>query len=171
MDKKVKLFGLVSIVALLVVFGLLAIPQFIVSIKTGAEHPVYIMGYQFFFKAYSDVFSKGHSISGVSGVGITAIVLMVLALASFLFARKSSAFLMLGGILNVVASVMFFVMVASKNKVFGVDRELVSVLWVTYVCGALLVLTGLISIYIAFKSMRQERKVIATSKSYSYLKK
>lgn len=171
MDKKVKLFGLVSIVTLLLVFGLLAVPQFLVSIKSGADHPTYAMGYQFFFNAYPDVFSKSHTISGVSGVGIAAIVLMVLALASYIFSRKSSAFLMLGGILNVVASIMFFVMVASKNKVFGQDKEIVSVFWVTYVCGALLVLTGLISIYIAIKSLKQEKKQIASSKSYSYLKK
>ena len=168
MKNPVKVFGIISIAVVLLVLGLLAVPQFIFTVKPDITPA---MGYQFFFNAYSDRFAKNHSIAGVSGPGIAAIVLLGLALISLCFSFKSSAFLMLGGLLNVVASIMFFVMNVSKIHVFGTDRDIVSVGWVAYVCGALLVLVGLVSIYVAFKSMRQEKKQIASSKSYSYLKK
>ena len=168
MEKKVKLMGLISIAAIVVVCGLLAIPYFLTTMKAGISP---VMGYQFIFNAYPDRFANNHSIAGISGVGLAALILMTFGLVANFFSRKSSAFLMLGGLLNVVASIMFFVMEASKNHVFGTDRSMVSLTFITYVSGALLVLSGLLSIYVAFKSMRGERKEISSKKSYSYLKK
>ena len=168
MDKKLKLVAIASLVALVVSFGLLAVPQFIFTIKSDIDP---ISGYLFFFNSAPDRFQKNHSISGVSGLGIASIVLMTLALASYLFFKKSSAFVMLGGILNVVTSVLYFMMELSKNRVFGTDRSMVTVGWVAYVIGAFLVLTGLASIYYAFRSMQVEKKEIQTKKNYSYLKK
>ena len=84
---------------------------------------------------------------------------------------KSSAFLMLGGILNVATSVLFFAMEASKKHVYGSRYSFVNVGWPAYVIGALLVITGLASMYIAFRCLQSERKDLGSKKSYSYLKK
>ena len=168
MKNPVKVFGIISIAVVLIVFGLLAVPQFIFTVIPGIAPA---MGYQFFFNAYADRFANSHSIAGVSGPGIAAIILLGLALISLCFSFKSSAFLMLGGLLNVVASIMFFVMNVSKNHVFGAYRDFVTVGWVAYVCGALLVIVGLLAIYVSFRSLQREKKQIASSKSYSYLKK
>lgn len=168
MKNPVKTFGIISIAVVLIVFGLLAVPQFIFTVKPDIAPA---MGYQFFFNAYADRFAKNHSIAGVSGPGIAAIILLGLALISLCFSFKSSTFLMLGGLLNVVASIMFFVMNVSKIHVFGTDRDIVTVGWVAYVCGALLVIVGLLAIYVSFRSLQREKKQIASSKSYSYLKK
>ena len=169
MEKKVRLIALISLGSIILAFGLLAIPQFIIP----HEYPTLgsISGYQFFFHAVSEVYGNKSGMKGVSGLGIASIVLMVLALASYLFYKKSSALVMLGGLLNVATAILFFAMEASKNNVYGLNRTFVSVGWVAYVIGALLILTGLASIYYSFRSMQKEKKEIATKKNYSYLKK
>ena len=168
MEKKVKLIGLISIAAIIVACGLLAIPQFIVP----HDYPslASISGYQFFFHSVSETYENNAHFSGVSGLGITSIVLMALGLISYLFSIKSSAFLMLGGIFNVATSVLYFAMEASKKRRYSYP-DFVSVGWTSYVIGGLLVLTGLLSIYFAFRSMQKEKKELTTKKSYSYLKK
>ena len=168
MEKKVRLVVYASLAVIVLSFGLLAIPQFIVT-SFPAYHP--FSGYQFFFNAVSETDYKKSGMTHVSGLGITSIVLMGLALCSYVFAKKSSALVMLGGLLNVAASVLFFAMEASKKSIFANNYSLYSVGWISYVIGALLVLTGLISIYFAFRMMQGEKKAIASKSSYSYLKK
>ena len=169
MEKKARLVTYISIAVLLLAFGLLAIPQFIVP----NDYPILesISGYQFFFHAVDTRYENLSGINGVSGQGIAVFVLMVLALGSFCFARKSSALLMLGGLLDVVASILFFAMEASKKVVYGSNRSFVNVGWTNYLIGGLLVLCGLIAIYYAFRSMRSEKKQFESKQSYSYLKK
>lgn len=169
MEKKVRLVAIASIAAIILACGLLAIPQFIVP----NNYPVLesISGYQFFFKAVGEIYEKNSHIGHVSGLGIASIVLMALALISYVLAFKSSAFSMLGGLLNVATSILFFAMEASKKNVYGSFHTFVTVGWVAYVIGALLVLTGLVSIYYSFKSMQVEKKELSNKKSYSYLKK
>ena len=169
MEKKVRLVAIASIAAIILACGLLAIPQFIVP----NNYPTLgsISGYQFFFNAVDDIYKNNSGISHVSGLGIASIVLMALALISYVFAFKSSAFSMLGGLLNVATSILFFAMEASKKNVYGSRYSYVTVGWVAYVIGALLVLTGLASIYYSFKSMQVEKKELSNKKSYSYLKK
>ena len=170
MEKKLRFITLISLGALILAFGLLAIPQFIIQKYANMEWGS-ISGYQFFFHAVSEVYGSKSGMKGVSGLGIASIVLMVLALASYIFYKKSSALVMLGGLLNVATSILFFAMEASKNNVYGDNRTLCNVGWVAYVIGALLILTGLASIYYSFRSMQKEKKEIATKKNYSYLKK
>ena len=171
MEKKVRLVVYASLAVIVLSFGLLAIPQFIVPTleKNVASFPSF-SGYQFFFNAVSDNVKNNTGMSHVSGLGIASIVLMGLALCSYVFAKKSSALVMLGGLLNVAASVLFFAMEASKKRVFT-KYSLYAVGWVNYVIGALLVLSGLASIYFAFRLMQGEKKAIASKSSYSYLKK
>ena len=168
MDKRVKLIGLISVIAIVAVYGALAIPAFLFTIKANISP---VMGYQFIFNAYPDRFSNNHHIAGPSVLGIVALSLLLIALAMHVLARKSSAFLLLGGLLNVATSIMFFAMEASKNHVFGTDRSMVTLSPITYIIGAVLVITGLLSLYVAFKSMKSERKELSSKKSYSYLKK
>lgn len=96
---------------------------------------------------------------------------MGLALCSYALARKTSALVLLGGLLNVATSVLFFAMEASKKSVFNLTRSLYNVGWISYLIGAILVLSGLLSIYFAFRMMQSEKKVIASKSSYSYIKK
>ena len=169
MEKKVRIVVIASLAAIVVAFGLLAIPMFIVPNNYASLES--ISGYQFFFHAVDTVYEKNSHITGVSGLGIASIVLMALAVCSYVFSKKSSAFSMLGGLLNVAASVLFFMMEVSKKHVYGSYYTFVTVGWVAYVIGALLVLTGLASIYLSFRLMQSEKKDIATKKNYSYLKK
>lgn len=169
MEKKLRNVVIASLAAIVVAFGLLAIPQFIVP----NDYPTLtsISGYQFFFHAVSEAYEKNAGMNGVSGLGIASIVVMALALCSYVLAKKSSAFLMLGGLFNVASSIMFFAMEASKKHVYGAKHTFVNVGWVSYVIGALLILTALASIYFAFRSMQSEKKDLTNKKSYSYLKK
>ena len=169
MDKKLRLINYISIAVILLAAGLLAIPQFILNVNY--EVLGNINGYQFFFHAVDTKYETLSGMNGVSGLGIASIVLMVLSLAAFIFARKSSALSMLGGLLNVVTAVLFFMMEVSKKHVYGSHRSFVAVGWPAYVIGGLLVLAGLIAIYYSFRSMQQEKKQIASKQSYSYLKK
>lgn len=169
MEKKVRLVVIASLAAIVVALGLLAIPQFIIShVNVPSEA---ISGYQFFFHAVSERYANNSTLTGVSGLGIASIVLMALALASYIFYKKSSALVMLGGLLNVATSILFFAMEASKKNLYGQRHEWFSVGWTAYLIGALLILTGLASIYYSFRSMQKEKKEIATKKNYSYLKK
>ena len=174
MERRVKLVTIASLFAIIAAFGLLAVPQFIIPI----DYPTLdsISGYQFFFHAVSDNYEHAVLMKGVSGLGIASIVLMGLSLIAIILGMfkkmdPAKSFLsLLTGILNVAASILFFAMEASKRNVFT-RYKFVSVGWVAYVIGGLLVLTGLISIYLSIKLVLQEKKVIASSKSYSYIKK
>ncbi len=171
MEKKVRLVIYASLAVILLSFGLLAIPQFIVpTLEKNVDSIPSFSGYQFFFNAVSDHIKNNIGMSHVSGLGIASIILMVLALCSYVFAKKSSALVMLGGLLNVATSVLFFAMEASKKSVFT-KYSLYAVGWVSYLIGALLVLSGLVSICFAFRMMQSEKKVIASKSSYSYIKK
>lgn len=170
MEKKIRLVVYASIAAIVLSLGLLAIPQFIVP----NDVPVLgsISGYQFFFHAVSETYEKNSHIQGVSGLGIASIVLMALALSSYLFSKKTSALVMFGGLLNVATAILFFAMEASKKHMYGAYYSFVNVGWIAYVIGALLMLTGLASLYGAFRLMQLEKKQITTQKNtYSYLKK
>ena len=168
MEKKVRLVVYATLAVLVLSFGLLAIPQFIMT-----DLPAYpsFNAYQFFFNAVSETDYKKSGMTHLSGLGITSIVLMGLAVVSYVLARKSSAFVLFGGLLNVATSVLFFAMEASKKSVFPMTRSLYSVGWISYFVGALLVLSGLVSLYTAFRMMQGEKKAIASKSSYSYIKK
>ena len=170
MDKKVRLLAITSIAVIALACGLLAIPQFIVPVNYDSLGS--ISGYQFFFHAVDTRYETNSHMSGVSGLGIASIVLMALALLSYLFSKKTSALVMLGGLLNIATAILFFCMEASKKHVYGFGHTLVSVGWIAYVVGALLILNGLVAVYVSVKTMMGEKKQITEQKnSYSYLKK
>lgn len=169
MKDRTKLVVFASIIAIVVSCGLLAIPQFI--IPSGFKNPTLLNGYQFFFHLGGDNYNATYGASSVSGLGIACLVVMVLALASYALYKLSSALVLLGGLLNVASAIMFFAMSASKDSVYGVKRNFVYVGWTNYVIGALLILTGLLSIYVAIRLFMQEKKQLSDKQSYSYLKK
>lgn len=168
MKDKVKLTVIISIAAIVISCGLLAIPQFVVGTINTVKS---ISGYEFFFNLGGETYIKITKASGVSAQGIAALVIMALGLASYCFYKKSSALILLGGILNVTASILFFAMEGSKYSVYGGNHTFVSVGWTSYVIGALLVLTGLLSSYVAIRLFMKEKKQISEKQSYSYLKK
>ena len=172
MDKKVRLLAIASIAVIALVCGLLAIPQFILPVYKIEGWLEPISGYQFFFHAVSTNYEKNSHMNGVSGLGIASIVLMALALVSYLFSKKTSALVMLGGLLNIATAILFFCMEASKKHVYGTGYSLVNVGWIAYVVGALFILNGLVAVYVSVKTMMGEKKQITEQKnSYSYLKK
>ena len=170
MEKKVKIIVLASIAAIVVTCGLLALPgQFILPVEYPSLEA--LSGYQFYFHLGSEVYNNLAKPAGVSGLGIATIVLLALALCSYAFAKMSSSLVLLGGLLNVANAICFFCMEVSKKNVYGANRSFVAVGWVAYFAGAILIITGLLSIYFAFKTFMVEKKQISSKQSYSYLKK
>lgn len=170
MEKKIRFVVIASIAAIVLTCAFLALPgQFILP----KDYPSLesLSGYQFFFHLGSEKYYGNTGAEGVSGLGIASIVLMVLALVSYILYKKSSAILMLGGILNVATAILFFLMETSKKHIYQAKSSLVTVGWVAYVSGALLVLTGLVTIYFSVRLFIQERKQITSKQTYSYLKK
>ena len=171
MERKLKYIAFASIAVIVLTCGFLALPgQFVLPV----EYPTLegLSGYQFFFHLGGEVYDAKTSAAHVSGLGIATIVLMAIALCSYIFSKKSSALVLLGGLVNVSTAICFFSMEASKARVYGAGRSFVVIGWVAYVAGALLILTGLLSIYFAFRSFMVEKKEITNRReSYSYLKK
>lgn len=167
--QRVLLVAIASIAVIAVVFGLLALPgQFIVDNGAPALG-LPLSGYEFIFRAVNkDTYVWSHS---VSASGIAAIVIMAVAAASYALHKFSSSLILLGGLLNVTASILFFAMEASKNDVYSGSYKLVKVGWVAYIAGALLLIAGLISMYVAIKLFIEEKKHMSEKQSYSYLKK
>lgn len=171
MEKKLRYITFASLAAIVLTCGFLALPgQFVLPVDYPSLDA--LSGYQFYFYLGGDVYNTLSHAAHVSGLGIATIVLMALALCSYLFSKKSSALVLFGGLLNVATAICFFSMEASKARVYGVGRSFVAIGWVAYFAGAILILTGLLSIYFAIRSFMVEKKEITQSRErYSYLKK
>jgi len=171
MEKKLRYITYASLAVIILTCGFLALPgQFILPV----DYPTIdaISGYQFYFRLGGDVYNNLSGAAHLSGLGIATIVLMALALCSYVFAKKSSSLVLLGGLLNVACAICFFCMNASKASIYGARRNWFAVGWVAYVAGAFLILTGLLSIYFAIRSFMVEKKEMTQRReSYSYLKK
>ena len=186
---KENLVAVIGIAAIALSLLLMLLPgQFadLLPSKNG-DAQFYLNGYEFFFNTKT---VNGTTYNpGVPGkdfvlpAGIIIFVLMTLTIVSFVFYKKSSALLLLAGLLEVVTSVFFFAMEANAKKYYQIFWSTTeqgktvyqgSIQWVSYVCGALLVLAGAFAIYKAIMIMRDEIKhpqVQSKTPTYNYLKK
>lgn len=166
--------AVISIGAIVVSLALLFVPGF-AHIYWCEDHFKYLPnGYQFLFNLMVKSEGSGNLLgSGVIGAGIAIFVLMGLAIASFCLSRKSSFFVLLGGLFNFVISILFFSMEASAAKSYTPATDYATCGWVTYVLGAIMLLAAIYAIYVAIKMMKDEIKhpVNQKNQSYSYLKK
>jgi len=176
MKDKIKLVSLVSIIVVVVSALLLILPgQFF-----GNGHNINSGTWNYSCSGYGYIFNGNEAIeanlgrSKISGLGLTALILMVLGLASFvpslIKGNEYSPFSILGGAFNLTSGIMFLAMQANCNNIFK-DKINYKILWVSYVIGALLVLAALISIVASAIALKNEAKKPYTKSSYSYLKK
>ena len=169
--------AVLSIGAIIICFAFFAIPGFAHyglngGVPGGFEH--FLNGYQFFFNTeVTNPATKTPLGSGIVGSGVAVIVLLGLALISFIFSRKSSFFVMLGGVLSFVSSILFFCMEPAGRKVYKVYENNSVCGWVTYVLAVLMLAVAAYAIYTSIKMMKEEIKHPAKAQgpSYSYLKK
>lgn len=166
--------AVLSIGAIVLCAIFLALPrQFAHFGIVGDGYLHYLSGYQFFFNTYKN--TLGNAIGNVVGAGIAIIVLAVVAIALICLWKKSSFFVLLAAIVNLVISILFFNMenFAAKAYPFTPFEGRSFVGWPTYVCGALLILVALYLGYKAVRMMINEVKHPSAPKgpSYNYLKK
>lgn len=166
--------AVISIGAIVISLLLLLVPGFAhyTPFKDGYE--AYANGYQFIFNTvtHEGAIASAYG-SGIVGAGVAIIVLSALAITSFCFTKKSSFFVLLGGLISLTNSILFFSMEASAGKVYKVYDKGTICGWVTYVIGALLIIAAAYAIFTSIKMMRDEIKHPQTSKgtTYNYLKK
>lgn len=172
--KFVVLFSLVAIVLTLVLF---AIPeQFAQLIPNGSVTKGAMGGYEFIFGGTQEARNlQAHAVDGgalVSGAGIAFIVLLVLAVVCYVFHKKSSALLLLAGIIMLVSTIMLFCVGSWIDKLYTRYTETSVALWVPYLGASLLALATIGTFYVAIVALIKESKQPYTSKkeSYSYLK-
>ncbi len=133
----------------------------------------YLSGYQFFFNTYKN--TLGNAIGSVVGAGIAIIVLAAVAIALICLWKKSSFFVLLAAIVNLVIAILFFNMenFAAKAYPFTPFEGRSFVGWPTYLCGAIIILVALYLGYKAVMMMRDEVKHPSAPKGpkYDYLRK
>ena len=166
--------AVLSIGAIVLSLLLLLIPGFAHFEKIGDDYQYLANGYQFFFnlKAHNGEVASKFGTGNVKA-GIAIIVLSGLALIMFCLTKFSSFFVLMGGLMNLTNSILFFSMEASANKVYPPHDDWTTCGWVTYFIGALLVIAAGYALYKAVLMMRDEIKHPAQPKgpSYNYLKK
>ena len=163
---------MISLVVIVLTFGALFIPQSFVNFINNAERSY--SGIEVFFN-FNYVIGNNtanwmsNNLHGrVMASGIILLVLLALGATCFIFHKKSSSLVLFGGILNVLASIVLFAMELWMLIVY--PQKAPVVLWVAYVFGAFLLITGGLSIYAAIVALKKEKVEAYSKKSYSYLK-
>lgn len=168
--------AVLSIGVIVLVAILLALPgQFAHYGLVGDDYTYKLSGYQFFFNTYTNVLGNQIGASVVGG-GIAIVVLTPFAIASIILGKKSSFFVLLASIFNLVMAILFFTMENASRSAYPsmpVYEGKAAMGWVTYLSGALLILVALYLGYKAVMMMKDEIKHPTQPKgpSYNYLKK
>lgn len=170
----VVLFSLVTIILALVLF---AIPgQFAELIPIASVTKGSMGGYEFIFGGTLEARNlQAHATDGaalVSGAGIAFLVILVLAVVCYVMHKKSSALLLLAGILMVVATIMLFCVKGWIDTLYTHYKDSSVGLWVPYLAASLLALGSIATMYCAIKTLTEESRQPYTPKkeTYSYLK-
>jgi len=165
----------IAIGAILLTLILFAIPgQFMNMIPESAQN--YTMGgYQFFFggsRACASLQTQTTDGWVYSSVGIALVVLLVLAVVCYAFQKKSSAILLLGGIITFICSIMLFCCRSWIAKAYSRYADVCVGKWVPYFTGAILLLVAAYTVYVVVVTMKAEAKAPYENKkeTYSYLK-
>ena len=177
MKDKARIIVLFSLVAIALTLVLFAIPeQFAELIPNGKVTKGAMGGFEFIFGGTQEARNlQAHAVDGaalVSGAGIAFLVLLVLAVVCYVFYKKSSALLLLAGILMLVSTIMLFCVGDWINKLYTRYVETSVGLWVPYLGASLLALSTLGTLYVAVTSLIKESRQPYTPKkeTYSYLK-
>ena len=175
MKKNLFYASIASVVIIAISFGLLALPGQFYNLILEKTNPQPVMsGYEFIFNALPETFKSYTGVYevGASGLGIAALVMMVLALPCFILVRKSSALPLFGAILIFIAGLFFLLMKPwGADPMFKAYIKSGAVLWVSYVIGALLVLAAIAIVYFTIKVLKEEKVAPKSNVGYSYLKK
>ena len=171
-EKLFKRASLISLVVIVLSLAALFIPQSFINFQSNAERSY--SGLEVFFHFN---WAIGNNTSGylannlggrVSAAGIVFLSLSVLAAVCFVFAKKTTALKLFGGILEVLASIVMLSMELWMLIIYPNKNPVV--LWVAYVFGGLLLLAGALAIWASVVDLKQEKQQAFTKKGYSYLK-
>lgn len=170
MQKNNKLFAIVGIALIVIVFGLLVIPQFMYF--KGYTYN----GYEAIFAAtgnpMKDYIKKNADEARASAGLIIALILMVFSGVCLIFQKKSSLLSLFGGLFLGVAGILFLLTPVWILAIYNAGRA-VNAKWLPYVVGGVMLAYGAFLTYLAIMRLRDEKNTLSSPKShqYSYLKK
>ena len=178
MKNKLALVSILSVVVILVSYGLLAIPgQFVGMFGSNGlfnQEGASIAGYEYIFHCIHKIGDNENALfaSGrASAAGIMAVIFMFFACGSFALYKKSTALPLLGGILEFFSG-FFFVMTTPFACLCYPDKiSCIRAMWIPYLIGSLMLLLGLIAIAVSVVELKKEKATLASKGGYSYLKK
>lgn len=176
MTKHIKTVSIVAIIAIILSFGILAIPNSF-AIVNGNKF-LELSGYEW-LSAVKMIDGKNYLRANIHSARVSAamIISFVFMLGSLalnglvLKNRNRSINLLFTGIFTFVAGFIFLL-----TKLWAISiypGKPVTIYWQAYVIGAVLLLIGLIQGYLSVLLIREEKKSYGANKSheYSYLKK
>lgn len=167
-ENKILVFAL-GVIVLSFVF--LALPgQFVkYGLSRDKDYIFELSGYEFMF---------GIDLAGLpkkaSAQGIAIFVMLILSIVGIAFSKKSSFVEMVTGLVLITVSILFFTISEAGAKVYTEFlKGDYAYCWVPYLLGGLLVVAGLLVVYKAVMTMKDEIKHPAAPKgpSYNYLHK
>lgn len=167
--------AVLSVVAVVVCAILLAIPGQYAHFGIVTDTYTYkLSGYQLFFNTGVD--KIGNALGSLVGGCVAILVLAALGLISIFFGKKSSFFVLLAAIFDLVVASLFFGMenfVAKSYTRFRTFEGKFFVSWPNYICASIFILLAIYLGYKAIMMMKDEIKHPSTPKgpSYNYLKK
>lgn len=173
--KVVVLFAFATIVLTLILF---ALPNQFVSIINQKDllgtDPSRMGGFEFIFggSKYCRGLMGDVDKAIVSASGIAFLVLLILAVVCYVFNKKSTALLLLAGIIMLVATILLFSVKSWIDKGYAKYNGSSVGLWVPYLSASLLALATCGTFYVAIKDLiKESRQPYSKQKeSYSYLK-
>lgn len=167
------LFSLGVIVLTLVLFALPGQFVTIYGYSSFKEGDLSAMGgFQFIFGGSQYLRNNYNSGDPIfSATGIAFLVLLVGAVVCYVFHKKTTALLLLAGIVMFVVTIMLFC-VRSWIKEPYKTGENTAGLWVPYLSASLLALSTIATFYVAIRELIEESRQPYTPKkeTYSYLK-
>lgn len=171
-------FSMISIAAILVSYGLLAIPgQFVGMFGSNGlfnQEGASIAGYEYIFHCIHKIGDNENALfaSGrASAAGIMTVIFMFFACGSFAFVKKSTALPLLGGILEFFSGFFFLMTTPFACLCYPDKISCIRAMWVPYLIGSVMVVLSLIVIYFSVVELKKEKATLASKGGYSYLKK
>lgn len=170
MQKNIKLFSFVGIGLVLLVVGLLFIPQFVTMWKFTYN------GYEVIFasttRPMKDYITKNADEARASAALIIALIFMLFSVASLLFHQKSSLLSLFGGLFLAVSGILFLLTPMWLMIIYNAGRP-ITVKWLPYVLGGVMLAYGAFLTYLAVMRLKDEKNALSAPKShqYSYIKK
>lgn len=172
MNKRVVFTSFNSMIVALAIMALtcifLALPEQFASIQG-----IKCSGYEvlFNYKNIGGINYLNDNVGGrVSAVIFIILVLMVASAASLIFHKKDPTLTLIGGVLNAINGFLFLMMRIWLAVIY--PSKAVSMNWVSYVSGALLLIIGGWLIYLGIREIinAKTEAIQKKAQSYNYLK-